>query len=84
MIGLFDMIKLGSVLLLAIPAFLAGFEFLVVRGQPAYGIPLMVLSVTLVVMSHYLSMPTSLKSIVARQAVDHVVPDEDESEERNP
>jgi hypothetical protein len=64
MAGILDIIQLGGVLILAIPAALAGFEFLVVRGQPAIGLTLLAMSALLVLIQHHLSLADSLKGLV--------------------
>lgn len=64
MIGLFNWIKLAGVLILAIPAALAGLEFLLVRGEPLTGGALLVLATGLVVGQHYLSLPTSVRGVL--------------------
>ena len=64
MVGLFDSIKLVGVLILAIPAALAGLEFLLVRGEPVVGVALLVLATGLVVGQHYLSVPTSVRGLL--------------------
>ncbi|WP_255193269.1 DUF7533 family protein [Natronobeatus ordinarius] len=64
MVGLFDSIKLVGVLILAIPAALAGLEFLLVRGEPVIGAALLVLATALVVGQHYLSLPTSVRGLL--------------------
>ena len=64
MVGLFDSIKLVGVLILAIPAALAGLELLFVRGEPVIGAALLVLATALVVGQHYLSLPTSVRGLL--------------------
>ena len=66
MAGFFDTIKLIGVLVLAIPAALAGLEFLVVRGDVIVGGTLLVLSFALVAIHRFLSFPTGPKTALVR------------------
>ena len=70
MAGLIDTIKLASVLVLAIPAALAGLELLLVRGETLVGGALVGLAVALVVIQHRLELPTSLRSVVLNRVTD--------------
>lgn len=69
MIGIVDTIKLAGTLVLAIPAALAGLEFLVVRGEPAVGAVLLVLAAGLVVVQQYVPTPSSLPTLLAKRVV---------------
>lgn len=75
MAGIIDTIKLAGVLILAIPAALAGLEFLLVRGQPEIGVPLLVLSAGLVVLKRFLTLPTDVPALVAKRIVGAVASD---------
>ncbi len=61
MAGIIDTIKLAGSLVLAIPAALAGLEFLLVRGEMLTGSVLVGLAVALVVAQQRLSSPTDVK-----------------------
>ena len=63
--GLIDTIQLMAVLILAIPAMLAGLEFLLVRGEPVIGGALIGLAIGLVALKRFLSVPSGLSSMVA-------------------
>ena len=83
MAGLFDTIKLVGVLVLAIPAALAGLEFLVVRGEVVVGGTLLVLAVALVAIHRFLSFPTGPKTAFVRYvtgsfASDSTAPESDD------
>ncbi len=69
MTGIVDTIKLAGTLVLAIPAALAGLEFLVVRGEPVVGAVLLVLATGLVVVQQYVPTPSSLPKLLARRVV---------------
>ncbi|MEY7849957.1 hypothetical protein AB7C87_12260 [Natrarchaeobius sp. A-rgal3] len=75
MAGILDTIKLAGSLVLAIPAALAGLEFLLVRGETLTGAILIGLAVALVVAQKRLSTPTDLKSIVTNRITGAVTTD---------
>lgn len=60
MLGIVDTIKLAGTLVLAIPAALAGLEFLLVRGQPVVGGVLLVLAAGLVIVQQFAPTPSDL------------------------
>ena len=80
MAGLFDTIKLVGVLVLAIPAALAGLEFLVVRGEVVVGGTLLALAVALVAVQRFLSFPTGPKTAIVRYVTGSFAPDSTASE----
>ncbi|ELY53110.1 DUF7533 family protein [Natronolimnohabitans innermongolicus] len=75
MAGLIDTIKLAGVLVLAIPAALAGLEFLLVRGETTTGAILLGLSVGLVLVQHRLTTPGDLPGLAAKRVAGSVVGD---------
>ncbi|SDJ34379.1 DUF7533 family protein [Natronorubrum texcoconense] len=84
MTGIIDTIKLAGTLVLAIPAALAGLEFLLVRGETATGGILLVLAVTLVIVQHRVTLPTDLPGMAAKRVIGSMAsepesePDDDE------
>ena len=83
MAGIFSTIKLAGVLLLAIPAALAGLEFLL-RGDVFVGSALLGLAVGLVAIQRLLTRPSDLPGLLVKRAVGSVVPDpEPEADDRN-
>ncbi|WP_323172051.1 hypothetical protein [Natrialba sp. PRR66] len=84
MAGILDTIKLAGVLVLAIPAALAGLEFALVRGDPTTGVILLGLAAGLVVVERWITMPSDIPELVASRVVGSVVTDpestDDESE----
>ncbi len=68
MAGIVDTIKLASVLVLAIPAALAGLEFLLVRNEPVIGGALLGLAIALVAIKQYLTLPTDIPGLLAKRA----------------
>ncbi|MCU4926420.1 hypothetical protein OB905_10545 [Halobacteria archaeon AArc-dxtr1] len=80
MAGIIDTIKLAGVLVLAIPAALAGLEFLLVRGEPVIGGALIGLSIGLVALKRFLTLPTDVPSLVAKRVVGSVAPETESSE----
>ncbi len=87
MAGIIDTIKLAGVLILAIPAALAGLEFLFVRGDPFVGGTLLVLSAGLVLIQRRLTMPSDVPSVLAKRVAGSVTsdpePDSEEPAERD-
>ena len=77
MTGLIDTIKLAGTLVLAIPAALAGLEFLLVRGETATGAILLVLAVTLVIVQRRVTLPSDIPGLVAKRVAGSVVSDPD-------
>ncbi|RQG89094.1 hypothetical protein EA462_12025 [Natrarchaeobius halalkaliphilus] len=77
MAGLIDTIKLAGVLILAIPAALAGLELLLVRGETTTGGILLGLAVALVVVQRRLTMPTDIPELVAKRVGSTVASDPD-------
>lgn len=84
MAGIIDTIKLAGTLVLAIPAALAGLDFLLLRGQTGVGVALIGLAVGLVVIQHWLTMPTDIPELVASRVVGTVTkePDSDPDDDR--
>ncbi|TYT62776.1 DUF7533 family protein [Natrialba swarupiae] len=80
MAGIIDTIKLAGSLVLAIPAALAGLEFLLVRGEMLTGSVLVGLAVALVVAQQRLSSPTDVKGGAAKRITDAVTTDSDDEE----
>lgn len=81
MAGIIDTIKLAGTLVLAIPAALAGFEFLVVRGEPLVGIVLLGLAVALVLVQKYVPFPSDIPEMVAKRFVGSVTKEPETDEE---
>ncbi|WP_436345777.1 DUF7533 family protein [Natronorubrum sp. FCH18a] len=79
MTGILDTIKLAGTLVLAIPAALAGLEFLLVRGETTTGGILLVLAVTLVIVQHRVTLPSDVPGLVAKRIAGSVT--EDDSDE---
>jgi hypothetical protein len=75
MTGIIDTIKLAGALVFAIPAALAGIDFLFVRGETAIGIALIGLAVGLVAIQHWLTMPTDIPELLAKRVVGTVAED---------
>lgn len=67
MAGILETVKLAGVLVLALPAALAGLELLVVRGEPTTGAVLLVLATGLVVVHRRLPLPSDLPGLAARR-----------------
>ncbi|WP_226004339.1 DUF7533 family protein [Natrinema salinisoli] len=78
MAGIIDTIKLAGTLVLAIPAALAGIDMLT-NGQTAIGATLIGLAIGLVVIQHWLTMPTDIPELLAKRVVGTVA-EEPESE----
>lgn len=68
MAGIIDTIKLAGTLVLAIPAALAGIDFLT-NGRTAIGATLIGLAIGLVVIQHWLTMPTDIPELLAKRVV---------------
>ncbi|WP_254762137.1 DUF7533 family protein [Natrinema marinum] len=69
MAGIIDTIKLAGTLVLALPAGLAGLDFLLLRGQTAVGVALLALAVGLVAIQHWLTLPTDIPELLAKRVV---------------
>ena len=81
MAGIIDTIKLAGTLVFALPAALAGIQFLV-GGETFVGAILVSLAVLLVVIQHYMTTPGDLPEMAAKRVVGSVVSDPDgESED---
>lgn len=78
MAGIIDTIKLAGTLVLAIPAALAGIDLLT-NGRTAIGAALIGLAIGLVVIQHWLTMPTDIPELLAKRVVGTVA-EEPESE----
>jgi hypothetical protein len=72
MAGIIDTIKLAGVLVLALPAALAGLEFLLVRGETMVGAALILLAIGLVVVQHRLPLPSDVPSLLAKRVAGSV------------
>ncbi|QLG49474.1 DUF7533 family protein [Natrinema halophilum] len=68
MAGIIDTIKLGGTLVLALPAAIAGLE-LVMSGQTNYGVALIALAIGLVVVQHWLTLPSDIPELLAKRVV---------------
>ena len=76
MAGIIDTIKLAGTLVLALPAAIAGIEFLI-GGETVVGAALVTLAVLLVVAQHYMTTPSDLPGLAAKRVVGAVVSDPD-------
>jgi hypothetical protein len=72
MAGVIETLKLAGVLVLALPAALAGLEFLLVRGETGVGAVLIVLAIGLVVVQHRVPFPSDLPSLLAKRVASSV------------
>ncbi|ELZ19826.1 hypothetical protein C477_07603 [Haloterrigena salina JCM 13891] len=83
MAGIIDTIKLAGTLVFALPAAMAGIQFLI-DGNTLVGATLVTLAVLLVVVQHHLTTPSDLPELVAKRVVGSVVSDpESEDEDRD-
>ncbi|SER24382.1 DUF7533 family protein [Natrinema salaciae] len=84
MAGIIDTIKLAGTLVFAIPAALAGLDFLLVRGETAVGAALIGLAIGLVVVQHWLTMPTDIPELLVKRVVGTVTkePEADPDDDR--
>lgn len=80
MAGIIDTIKLAGVLVFAIPAAIAGLEFLLIREQTYLGVGLLVLAVALVVVQHWLTLPTDITSLLVKRVTGAVAKDPEEND----
>ncbi|SFB80371.1 hypothetical protein SAMN05444422_10299 [Halobiforma haloterrestris] len=67
MAGIIDTVKLAGVLVLALPAAMAGIELLVVRGRTGPGAALLFLAVGLVVVQQRLTTPGDVPELVVKR-----------------
>jgi len=83
MAGIIDTIKLAGTLVLALPAAIAGVGF-VRDGQTAIGITLIALAIGLVVIQHWLTLPTDIPELLAKRFVGIIAkdPESDSKDER--
>lgn len=81
MAGIVDTIGLVGVLIFAIPAALAGLDFLLLRGEPLVGGALLGLAIVLVLIEQYLTTPTDVPGLVASRVGGAVVVDPEDEEE---
>ncbi|MFP8952877.1 hypothetical protein ACLI4Z_07895 [Natrialbaceae archaeon A-arb3/5] len=81
MAGIIDTIKLAGTLILAIPAALAGLELLLVRGQTATGIALLVLAGALVLFQRRLTTPSDVPGLVAKRVGTSVTKETSDTDE---
>ncbi|WP_394739053.1 DUF7533 family protein [Natronococcus roseus] len=82
MAGIIDTIKLAGTLVLALPAALAGLEFLLVRGETAVGAVLIGLAIGLVLVQHRLTLPSDVPAAVAKRVAGTVRKDPDDADDR--
>ncbi|TMT87752.1 hypothetical protein E2L06_14595 [Haloterrigena sp. H1] len=84
MAGIIDTIKLAGTLVLALPAAIAGLELVLIRGQTTMGAALIGLAIGLVVIQHWLTLPTDIPELFAKQLVGVVTkePESDSEDER--
>lgn len=82
MAGIIDTIKLAGILVLALPAALAGLEFLLVRGETVIGGTLILLAIGLVVIQRRLTLPSDLPTVLAKRVAGTVTKDEDRDSEK--
>jgi hypothetical protein len=82
MAGIIDTIKLAGTLVLALPAALAGLEFLLVRGETAVGAVLIGLAIGLVLVQQRLTLPSDVPAAVAKRVVGTVRKDSDDADDR--
>ncbi|AEH36612.1 DUF7533 family protein [Halopiger xanaduensis] len=84
MAGIIDTIKLASTLVLAIPAALAGLEFLLVRGETTAGAMLLVLAAGLVALQHWVPTPGDVPELLAKRALGTVVKEPESDPDAEP
>jgi hypothetical protein len=84
MAGIIDTIKLAGTLVLALPAAIAGLELVLIRGQTTIGVALVGLAIGLVVIQHWLTLPTDIPELFAKRLVGAVTkePESDAEDER--
>ena len=84
MAGIIDTVKLAGTLIFAIPAAIAGLEFLLVRGNTPVGVALLGLAVSLVLIQHYLTMPTDIPGLIVQRVVGSIAKEPDSESEPEP
>ncbi|MDG5758742.1 hypothetical protein QA600_05250 [Natronococcus sp. A-GB1] len=82
MAGIIDTIKLAGTLVLALPAALAGLEFLLIRGETAVGAVLIGLAIGLVLVQHRLTLPSDVPTAVVKRVAGTVRKDPDDADDR--
>ncbi|NUB89565.1 hypothetical protein HTZ84_20275 [Haloterrigena sp. SYSU A558-1] len=83
MAGIIDTIKLAGTLVFALPAAMAGIQFLI-DGNTLVGAILVTLAVLLVVIQHHMTTPSDLPELAAKRVVGSVVSEpESEDEDRD-
>ncbi|ELY65653.1 DUF7533 family protein [Natronococcus jeotgali] len=80
--GVIDTIELAGVLVLALPAALAGLELLLVRGETAVGAVLIGLAIALVIVQRRFTLPSDVPAAAAKRVVGAVRVDGDENDDR--
>ncbi|APW97486.1 hypothetical protein CHINAEXTREME_06745 [Halobiforma lacisalsi AJ5] len=80
MAGIIDTVKLAGVLVLALPAAMAGVELLVVRGRTGPGAALLFLAVGLVVVQQRLTTPGDVPELVVKRIGSGLLDDGDPSD----
>ena len=83
MAGLIDTIKLAAVLIFAIPAALAGLEFLT-RGDTLVGATLLGLAIGLVALKQFLTLPTDIPGMIVKRVVGTVIEEPETKSESEP
>lgn len=77
MAGILDTIQLMGVLIFAIPAAMAGADYILFRDQPLIGVALIGMAIVVVAIKHFLSLPTSLSDVLSIGAEKTLGDDED-------
>lgn len=80
--GVIDTIELAGVLVLALPAALAGLELLLVRGETAVGAVLIGLAIALVIVQRRFTLPSDVPAAAAKRVAGAVRVDGDEKNDR--
>lgn len=78
--GMLDLLGLGSALVVALPICLVGLELLV-GGDIALGVGLVLLAVSLIVLSVWLTTPQDLPAVLVERTVSTVVQRDDDDAE---
>lgn len=81
MASIIETLSLAGVLVFAIPAALAGLEFLLVRDQPVIGVVLIGLAVALVLAKRYVTLPGDIPGMVAKRVTGAVSKEPEEPRE---
>ncbi|QRV13704.1 hypothetical protein JMJ58_12140 [Haloterrigena salifodinae] len=74
MAGIIDTIKLAGTLVFALPAAMAGIQFLI-DGNTLVGATLLTLAVLLVVVQHWLTMPSDIPELAVKRVVGSIASD---------